>query len=132
MSATLFHSYSGIQRCNSFLADSALCVAVQLLQTKSTGKGKVQETYYGITAPLDKLKSHAERMELEIELTEEYGSGYLPYLQSRDHLYKQHGDRFFSELDRYKILQSLISSRERAGGAGLSTLHFSSPYAIGS
>lgn len=68
------------------------------------------------------MKEHAERIELELPLTEEYGGGFLPFHREREHMFLRGETHFFSQLDRYKILQSLISSKERSGGAGLSPL----------
>lgn len=73
--------------------------------------------HWGITASEERLKKHAELTHYELRLRPQYGGGTAPFFANYAHLFQEIDGSVFSELDRQRLVQSLISSRAERDGA---------------
>lgn len=73
--------------------------------------------HWGITASEERLKRHAEFTHYELRLRPQHGGGTAPFFASYAHLFQEIDGSVFTELDRQRLVQSLISSRAERDGA---------------
>ena len=75
--------------------------------------------HWGITASEERLRQHAELTHYEIRLRPQYGGGTAPFFASYAHLFQEVDGSLFSELDRQRLVFSLMTSRAERDGAEL-------------
>jgi len=73
--------------------------------------------HWGITASEEDLRVHADVTRYELPLNAEFGGGTAPYYASQHQLYHETDGTLFSELDKQRLVMSMISGRRERGGA---------------
>jgi hypothetical protein len=73
--------------------------------------------HWGLTASEEALRAHADLTRYELHLQTCYGGGTAPYYANQHQLYREENGSLFSDLDRQRLVLSMIESRRTRGGA---------------
>lgn len=71
--------------------------------------------HWGLAATEEALRKHANEIRYELHLHSSYGGGTAPYYAAQHQIFKEENGSIFSDLDRQRLVMSMIESRNGAG-----------------